>query len=156
MSNYIVDGADLAAVADAIRAKTNVQGGGSQPLVFPDEFVSSIQNINNDKDTFWVEAQLDLQTLNVSNLSHSYADIFAAFQGGKNVKSKLYYNFGSVSQYATGDLRYVTMPEGTYVTFDGLMLANLGNGEALYYLSMTLNSNDSIQTRIRLISSTAI
>lgn len=35
MSKYIVDGADLTAIADAIRAKTNVQGGGRKvPLFF--------------------------------------------------------------------------------------------------------------------------
>ncbi len=34
MSNYIVDGEDLSAVADAIRAKTNVQGGHKVPLSF--------------------------------------------------------------------------------------------------------------------------
>ena len=35
MPNYIVSGEDLSAVADAIRAKTNVQGGGAHsPLSF--------------------------------------------------------------------------------------------------------------------------
>jgi len=34
MSNYIVSGEDLSAVADAIRAKTNVQGGAHSPLSF--------------------------------------------------------------------------------------------------------------------------
>lgn len=42
MSNYIVDGADLTSVADAIRTK----GGTSAQLAFPAGFVSAIGNIS--------------------------------------------------------------------------------------------------------------
>lgn len=41
MSNYLVDGADLTSVANAIRAKS----GGSSQLAFPGGFVSEIGNI---------------------------------------------------------------------------------------------------------------
>lgn len=41
MSNYLVDGADLTSVADAIRAKS----GGSGSLAFPAGFVSAVQAI---------------------------------------------------------------------------------------------------------------
>lgn len=41
MSNYLVDGADLTSVANAIRAKS----GGSSQLAFPEGFVSEIGNI---------------------------------------------------------------------------------------------------------------
>lgn len=41
MSKYKVDSESLTAVADAIRAKT----GNDEPLEFPDEFVSEIENI---------------------------------------------------------------------------------------------------------------
>ena len=41
MSNYIVDGADLTSVANAIRTK----GGTSAQLAFPAEFVSAIEDI---------------------------------------------------------------------------------------------------------------
>lgn len=41
MSNYLVDGADLTSVANAIRAKS----GGSSQLAFPSGFVSEIQAI---------------------------------------------------------------------------------------------------------------
>lgn len=41
MSNYLVDGADLTSVANAIRAKS----GGSSQLTFPAGFVSEIGNI---------------------------------------------------------------------------------------------------------------
>lgn len=34
MSQYLVDGADLQLVADAIRSKTNVQGGGRKRPYF--------------------------------------------------------------------------------------------------------------------------
>lgn len=42
MANYIVDGADLSSIADAIRAKS----GGSEQLEFPSEFVSEIGSIS--------------------------------------------------------------------------------------------------------------
>lgn len=41
MSNYLVDGAELTSIADAIRAKS----GGSSQLAFPAGFVSEIQAI---------------------------------------------------------------------------------------------------------------
>jgi hypothetical protein len=41
MSNYIVDGADLTSVANAIRTK----GGTSAQLAFPNGFISAIQNL---------------------------------------------------------------------------------------------------------------
>lgn len=83
MSNYLVDGADLTSVADAIRAKS----GGSSQLAFPAGFVSEIQAIPSGgggatlADLFTVigtfniarstfaqkDTVLDFGTLNVSN-----------------------------------------------------------------------------------------
>ena len=51
MSKYIVDGADITSVADAIRNKTNVQGGAQSALVFPTGFVEAINGIGDGGDS---------------------------------------------------------------------------------------------------------
>lgn len=42
MANYIVDGTELTSVANAIRTK----GGTNSPLVFPNGFISAVNNIS--------------------------------------------------------------------------------------------------------------
>lgn len=51
MSKFYVDGADLTSVADAIRTK----GGTSEALVFPDDFIQTIEGMSTDTGIRWEE-----------------------------------------------------------------------------------------------------
>lgn len=54
MSNYLVDGADLTSIADAIRTK----GGTSAQLAFPTDFVSAIEDIQTGGGPYEVTISL--------------------------------------------------------------------------------------------------
>lgn len=65
MSQYLVDAADLQLVADAIRRKTNVQGGAQSALIFPNGFVDAINGIGDGDGaaSFCITAEVSLEAL---------------------------------------------------------------------------------------------
>lgn len=65
MSDYIVDGADLTSVANAIRAK----GGTSAQLQFPQGFVNAIGNISTEEITIQTDGAVT-QALDAGKIYH--------------------------------------------------------------------------------------
>lgn len=72
MSNYLVDGADLTSVANAIRAKS----GGSSQLAFPAGFVSEIGNIPSGGADNWIEFNVNR---NITTADLVATDIIAPY-----------------------------------------------------------------------------
>lgn len=160
MSNYIVSGEDLSAVADAIRAKTNVQGGGSQPLVFPDEFVSSIQSIptGSGYTPLFVDCLLDLQTFTATNFSCSHSDTLEAIANGRDVILRVKFYIGS-SIYEFGYGRLAISPgndQSNPVEWSLLLYGNFGTGAAMFHFQIKLNANESVSVGVQQVTNTVI
>lgn len=115
MSNYIVDGADLTSVANAIRTK----GGTSAQLAFPADFVSAIEAISGGGAT---------SPISFNNLSVYFVDVIA---GANSVTS-----FSKVNSYFE---TLANAPSGHV----GFMFA-IASGESLARNNTAVCSADAI------------
>jgi len=157
LSNYIVNSDDLGTVADAIRQKS----GSSAAMTFPEGFASQIQSIptgsGGDSDVFWVDVQLDLQTMTATVDSGAYAAVQAAIEAGKLVVGRSQCYISATQK----QLVYMLMdgsfdPDIGYVLFSANMRANFGSGTHVYYFRFILNSDDTINIEIELVNTTTI
>lgn len=111
-----------------------------------------------ESDAFYVSCFLDLQTMSISNVDKTYAEIISAYQQGKIIKSKAtYYIAVNRTQTAFGDLRIVDTVAG-YATFDVLMMADFsGSGtESVYYLYFVIHSNGNVTRGMYQLNATQI
>lgn len=136
------------------------QMGGTVPSgANSDDLATSIRSIpqsGGTSDAFWVDALLDLQTLQLSNVSHTYSEILAAHQTGKIVKIRLsYYMSQTVHETTIGDLR-TYIDSSNWLVFDALIAANLGNGMQVYHYRVLLYDDNTTTTQLRLLNSTQI
>ena len=115
-NEYLVNSADLTAVADAIRAK----GGKSEALVFPSGFVSAVQAIQSGGSAsgltdleLLIQDKLEVFSSNITTLPGIYE-----FCGKKNLKKvSMPLASGYVTQYAfqNSGITEVEMPKTTSV-----------------------------------------
>lgn len=160
MANYIVSDTDMKTVADAIRQKS----GSSETMTFPAEFASQIQSIpTGDGGETFMSATLDLSTMLLSNFSMGYDDIVTAHGNNKVVKCNIsYYSPTGRLETTIADLRTVNESSGgEYVSFDALMHANLGDGNALYMFRFELVpdldiASDTVSVDVFKIQTTAV
>ena len=94
MSKYLVDDTSIISNADAIRIKT----GTSSTMVFPNEFVSAIENISNNG----TNGQDDFITRNFSEYTNNTASYIAsdAFYSFPNLKTVSFTACETINQNA--------------------------------------------------------
>lgn len=137
MPNYLVDGQDLTAVADAIRAK----GGTSDPLVFPTGFVSAVQAIPSGGG----DPQEELIKLNNNQLaSFSNSDITKIreylFDSNSALTSVYIPNVRSIGQGA-----FLNSGLAGAITFERLVLLALAAFRGTKITSFTCKSFETVQ-----------
>jgi len=84
---------DLTSVANAIRAK----GGTSSSLAFPSGFVNAVNTIDTSGTDFVVTLTYNLLT-EIYEPDCTYAELYAAYQAGKNISFEVYSDDRTTSQ----------------------------------------------------------
>jgi hypothetical protein len=95
MSSYIVDGADLASVANAIRTK----GGTSAQLAFPAGFVSAVEAISAGEEIFYTSTGIGY-TKNTVNPATSLPESTYLYNAANDLETIEFPNFvGQTKNY---------------------------------------------------------
>lgn len=140
-------------ISDALDAVDDM--GGTVPNgATSDDLAAAILSIPQSgggvaSDVFWVDVLLDLQTMSISSISHTYSEILAAYNAGKIIKTRSTY-YISVSEYeqTIGELRTYLITQNAF-TFDMIVYTNIGSGWMPVYFLVYLD--DGNQTSMQII-----
>lgn len=105
----------------------------------------------SDCTSVMISGVVDLSTMRVVSMSHTYAEIKAILEAKKMVFVETYYGFGyAYGQITSDNLQYNSL-------FFQVMLQNdFGDGMKLYYLTVRVSSSDNITLTPYIINTTAM
>lgn len=155
-------------VSDALDAVGDM--GGTVPSgANSDNLAAAIRSIPQSgggpsagSDVEWVSCDIDLMQFQVTNLSHSYAEIVQAIEDEKVVKAKVRspqtmssynYTFADLVTYSEPDANEGI--EGT-LSFSAFVMMDMGTGNQLFRVTFVVTDQDDISLSIQLINQAGI
>lgn len=108
----------------------DIDGTESLRRVYADDF----------KSFFPVSGELNVQTFQVTNLTETFSDAYAAAIAGKTVKIYLAYSIASVGEIIVSNINII----GTnYLRSHALLIANFGGGQMPYLFRFEWTENNA-------------
>lgn len=98
------------------------------------------ESSGGEDEVVWVTGVIDLSTLQVSAMSHTYAELLELINAGKMVKSLVDYTAG----VCYGDLAVYNRYQALIV-FQVMLQGDFGFGNALHYLNVSINPDNFIK-----------
>lgn len=162
MSNYIVDGAELTSVANAIRTK----GGTSAQLSFPSDFVSAIGAIPTGGEApvqhgYWTRPAgwPNYESLHMEDSPNDYS-VYLTYDTRPNKNGMTQVGLGLAGIPSGAVIEVGTVENGVFVPLETLSVsANTGYTLEEYtpdYVAVRVNLNNSNSGRLEFMAGSAI
>ena len=138
-------------IAEAISEKGVTVTEGTSIDDYPALVRSIPQEGGSDCNSVMISGVVDLSTMRVASMSHTYAEIKAMLEAKKMIFVETYYGFG----YAYGQITSDNL-QNNNLFFQVMLQNDFGDGTKLYYLAVRVSSSDNITLTPYIINTTAM